>query len=110
MRQHYRIITVPWSLDLSATVFFLVTALLSPLLAGSILARISTAGPEAVAKDEKMPVIVLASLGAAVATTLMDFSLFKLVALTASALLTIVLLFVSMVFVTYPSEFSEEMP
>jgi hypothetical protein len=110
MRQHCRKITLPWSLDLSVTAFFLVSALLSPLLAGSILARISAAGPEAVAKDLKMPLIVLASLAAAVATTLMDFSLLKLVALTASALLTLVLLFVSMVFVTYPSEFSEQMP
>lgn len=110
MRQHCRNATVPWSLDLSITTFFLVSALLSPLLACSILARISFAGPETVAKDKKMPLIVLASLGAAVTTTLMDFSLLKLVALTASALLTLALLFVSMVFVTYPSEFSEETP
>ncbi len=95
---------------MSVTAFFLVSALLSPLLAGSILARISAAGPEAVAKDLKMPLLVLASLAAAVAMTLVDFNIVKLVALTVSALLTVVLLFVSMVFVTFPSEFSEQIP
>jgi hypothetical protein len=97
-----------WSLDLSVTAFFLVSACLSPILAGSILARISRIGPEAVAKDVVTPLLVLASLAVAVAATLVDFSLVKLVGLTASALPTLVLMFVSMVFVTFPSEFSEQ--
>jgi hypothetical protein len=101
---------VQWSLDLSVTALFLVSACLSPLLAGSIIAKITRIGPEAVARDVKMPLLVLASLAVAVAAALMDFSLLKLVALSASALLTIILLFVSMVFVTFPSEFSEQLP
>lgn len=95
---------------MSVAAFFLVSAFLSPVLAGSILARISRIGPEAVAKDAMTPLLVLVSLAVAVAATLADFSLLKLVGLIASALPTLVLLLVSMVFITFPAEFSEQTP
>ncbi len=90
---------------MSVTAFFLISAFLSPVLAGSILAHISVTGPEPTRKGFVLPALVLASLAAAVGALAMDFDMGKLAILSASGLLTVVLMLVAMVVTTFPAEF-----
>jgi len=95
---------------MSITAIFMLAAALAPILAGSILHRITRLGPVSAPRGFALPAAVLADLAVAVWAFLAEPGLLKLTILSVSGIATVMLMLVCMVFTAFPSEFSEEVP